>query len=43
MDKRDKVKVEIDRDVLNRLIKLKEVGDTYSSVLRRILKKHESI
>ena len=39
MDKKDKVKVEFDRDVLNQLIKLKEVGDTYSDVVRRLLEK----
>ena len=39
MDKKDKVKVEFDRDVLNHLIKLKEVGDTYSDVVRRLLEK----
>ncbi len=38
MDKRDKVKVQLDKDVANQLIKMKEVGDTYSDVLRRLLK-----
>ena len=38
---RDKVKVEFDRDVLNALLKLKEVGDTYSDVVRRLLKERE--
>jgi len=40
MDKKDKVdktKVEIETNILNRLIKLKEVGDTYSDVIRRLL------
>ncbi len=40
MDKNDvKVKVELDRDVVNELIKLKEVGDTYSDVVKRLLPK----
>jgi len=39
MDKKDRVKVELRRDVLNELIKLKEVGDTYSDVIVRLLKK----
>ena len=38
---KDKVKVEFDRDVLNALLKLKEVGDTYSDVVRRLLKERE--
>jgi len=37
MDNMDKVKVQLDKDVVNRLIKLKEVGDTYSDVVRRLL------
>ncbi len=39
MTNKDKVKVQLDRDVLNQLIKLKEVGDTYSTVIRRLLEK----
>jgi len=39
MDKKDKVKVEFDREVLNQLIKMKNVGDTYSDVVRRLLEK----
>jgi len=35
----DKVKVQLDKDVVNSLIKLKEVGDTYSHIIRRLLKK----
>jgi len=35
----DKVKVQLDRDVVNSLIKLKEVGDAYSDVIRRLLRK----
>ncbi len=42
MDKKDKTKVEIEKEVLNQLIKLKEVGDTYSDVIRRLLKKCKS-
>lgn len=37
MTKTDKVKVEIERKILNELIKLKEVGDTYSDVIRKLL------
>jgi len=43
MAMKDKVKVEFDRDVLNALLKLKEVGDTYSDVVRRLLKEKEEI
>lgn len=39
MYKRNKTKVELDVDVVNKLIKLKEMGDTYSSVIRKLLKK----
>jgi len=38
MDKRDKIKIELDRDVVNELIKRKEVGLTYSDVVRGLLK-----
>ena len=38
MDKMDKIKVQLDKDIVNKLIKLKEVGDTYSDVIRRLLK-----
>lgn len=34
----DKVKVQLDKDIVNKLIKLKQVGDTYSDVIRRLLK-----
>ena len=37
-DNMDKVKVQLDKDVVNALIKLKEVGDTYSDVIRKLLK-----
>ena len=33
----DKIKVQLDKDVANALIKLKEVGDTYSDVIRRLV------
>ena len=33
----DKIKVELDKDIANDLIKLKEVGDTYSDVIRKLL------
>jgi len=35
----NKVKIELDRDVANQLIQLKEVGDTYSNVIRKLLAK----
>lgn len=38
MDKKNKTKVEIETEILNQLIKLKQVGDTYSDVIRRLLK-----
>jgi predicted CopG family antitoxin len=38
MDKKDKTKVEIETEILNELIKLKKVGNTYSDVIRRLLK-----
>ena len=34
----DKVKVQLDKDIVTALIRLKEVGDTYSDVVRRLLK-----
>jgi len=37
MDKMDKTKVEIETEILNELIKLKKVGDTYSDVIKRLL------
>jgi len=33
----DKVNVELERDVANKLIKLKNVGDSYSDIIRRLL------
>lgn len=33
----EKVNVELDRDVANQLIKLKNVGDSYSDIIRRLL------
>lgn len=38
MDKKDKVKIELDRNIVNELIKRKKVGDTYSDVIRELLK-----
>jgi predicted CopG family antitoxin len=35
----DKVKVQLDRDIVNKLLKMKEVGDTYSDVIRKLMKK----
>jgi len=43
MDIMDKIKVQIDKDVANELIKRKQVGDTYSDVIRRLLKNAESL
>ena len=37
MDKKEKTKVEIETEILNQLIKLKNVGDTYSDIIRRLL------
>jgi len=37
MDNMDKVKVELEKNLVNELIKLKEVGDTYSDVIRKLL------
>ena len=34
-----KVKVELDIDVVNELIKLKVVGSTYSDIIRELLKR----
>ena len=39
MDKKDKVKVELDKDIVNKLIKLKQVGDTYSDVIKKLLRR----
>ena len=38
IDNIDKVKIQLDKDIVNKLLKLKEVGDTYSDVVRRLLK-----
>jgi len=35
----DKVKIELDKDIANQLIKLKNYGDSYSDVIRRLLDK----
>lgn len=34
-----KVKVQLDEDIVNELITLKKVGDTYSDVIRKLLHK----
>ena len=39
----DKIKVQIDKDVANELIKGKQVGDTYSDVIRRLLKNAKNL
>lgn len=33
----DKTKVLLDKDIVERLIKLKKVGDTYTSIIRDLL------
>jgi len=38
MDKKDKVKVSLDRDVVNKLIQMKKVGDTYTDIIKRLIK-----
>jgi predicted CopG family antitoxin len=35
----DKVKVQLDKDVVKALFDLKNMGDTYSDVLRKLLEK----
>lgn len=35
----EKVKVELEKSLVNDLIKLKNVGDTYSDVIRRLMEK----
>ena len=44
MDKKDrkKVKIEIERDLANELKKMMDVGDTYTSVIRRLMEKCKS-
>ena len=39
----DKVKVQLDKDVATALIRLKEVGDTYSTVIRRLLENAKNV
>lgn len=39
MGNREKVKIQLERDVAEELIKLKQFGDTYSDVVRRLLEK----
>ena len=38
MTKKDKVKVELNTDIVNELIKRKKVGDTYSDIIRELLR-----
>ena len=38
-DKKRKVKIELELDIVTELLHMKEFGDTYSDVLRRLLKK----
>ncbi len=37
MDKKDKVKISIHREVANKLKSMKKVGDTYTDVIKRLL------
>ncbi len=39
VDKMDKVKIQLDKDIVNELIRMKQVGDTYSDILRKLIKK----
>ena len=39
----DKVKVQLDKDVATALIRLKSVGDTYSDVIRGLLKNAKNL
>lgn len=39
MDKKDKTKISIDRGLANKLKSMMSVGETYSDVIRRLLKK----
>ena len=41
-DNMNKVKVELDEDVVNALIQRKKVGDTYTDVVRELLKGAEN-
>ena len=40
IDNKDKIKIEIEVAVANQLIKLKQVGDTYSMVIQRLIEKN---
>jgi hypothetical protein len=40
-DSMEKVKVELEKSLVNALIKLKNVGDTYSDVIRRLMEKND--
>ena len=37
-NKDKKVKIELDKDIVNNLIQMKEVGDSYSDIIRKLLK-----
>ena len=43
VDSMDKVKIQLDKDIVNALIKLKDVGDTYSDVVRGLLKNAKNL
>lgn len=34
----DKVKIEVDRDLADRMKSMKKVGETYSTIIRRLLR-----
>ena len=38
MDNKDKIKVQLERGIVEKLIQNKKVGETYSDVLKRLLK-----
>jgi len=40
---KEKTKVQIDNDVVNDLIKMKNIGDTYSDVIRKLIKEQKKV
>jgi hypothetical protein len=43
MVKSNTVIVKLERDVVNRLIKRKQVGDTYSTIIKKLLDKEDKL
>ncbi len=41
MGKKDKVKIQVERDIVDKLINLKKFKETYSDVIRKLLRKNE--